>query len=121
MRASYVFLITLLVIGSTSCQQPTLMQTASPASSKPSTLSIGSKVILKTKYGKTVSVSDSSESWMDEHIIARLPNDTPAEVILSTKFQLVNGQELIRYKVAATHQGKEYVGWVSKSDVQSTE
>lgn len=119
-RALSPFLMALLLMPYLSCQNAapaTESSTLTAASSKPLTYPIGSKVTLQAKYGRAVGLSDSSESWMDEHIIARLPNGTPAEIILPVKLQLVNGQELVRYKVAVTYQGKEHVGWVGTLDI----
>lgn len=121
MRASFiVFLILLFAACHRAASERTLPAPGADAAPL-AAYSTGTKVVLQSRYGKTVGLSDSSGSWMDNHIIARLPNGTSGRILDSTTFRFDSGQVLLRYKVVATYEGKEYVGWVGKLDVQGVE
>lgn len=61
---------------------------------------------------KNISLSNSAKSWMTEDIIVKVPNYSVATIVDSYKEKLINGSELIRYKVKVNYKGKTYIGWV---------
>lgn len=90
----------------------------SPVSANAQTLLIGKTVTLQSRMMQTVAISTKADAWNDADILVRAPNGTAAEIVGLSKFRLTRGEELNRYQVKISYQGKEYVGWVHESFLQ---
>jgi len=76
----------------------------------------GDIVVLKDSTIQKVDLSREYNSWMDEDIIASVPNGTEAKVV-EYRMEAIGDQELIRYKVRISTGGDIVDGWVHRSDV----
>src|SRR5882672_11218973 len=84
----------------------------------PSREPAGNTVILRSRMTQDVEISAKYDTWNDTDILVRVPNGTAAEVIGVSRVRLVHGEELKRFQVKISYQGKEYVGWVAENYLQ---
>lgn len=86
--------------------------------SAPETFASGDIVILKDSTIQKVDLSREYGSWMDEDIIASVPNGAEATVVES-RVEAIGDLEIIRYKVRINAGGETVNGWVHHNDVVS--
>ena len=65
-----------------------------------------------------VPLSNSAREWNEENIIVKIPNNSKGKIIEIYKEKITGGSEIIRYKVAVTHQGKNYEGWIHIDEIK---
>lgn len=78
----------------------------------------GDRVRLTSPRSKTVQISRDSETWGDEHSLARVPVGTEAVVLERKNRALTADHELVQYHVQLTHEGKSLDGWVFDENVE---
>ena len=81
-------------------------------------IAIGEAVILRAPLGGLIVLSKGYGSWMEEDIIARVPEGTEATVV-ERRAEPMGDQEFVRYRVRLTDRGREVNGWVHRRNVES--
>jgi hypothetical protein len=81
-------------------------------------IAIKEAVRLKAPRGGLIELSKGYGSWMEEDIIARVPEGTEATVV-ERRAEPMGNQEFVRYHIRVTDRASEVHGWVHQSNVES--
>lgn len=81
-------------------------------------IAIGEAVRLRAPQGGLIELSKEYGSWMEEDIIARVPEGTEATVV-ERRAEPMGKQEFVRYRIRVTDRGSEVNGWVHRSNVET--